>query len=84
MSLDDKLNRLKIGVALIEYSNKTSLKLLAEEISKIDNIYEFISKLTEGQTYSSEPVIIYFKPEIVKPIMKLYWNRREESLELKW
>lgn len=83
MSLDEKLTRLKIGVALIEYSNRTSLKLLAEEITKIDNIYEFISKLTKGQIQGSEPVIIYFKPEIVRPIMKLYWNLREESLELK-
>lgn len=84
MSLEDRLNRLKIGVALIEYSNKTSLKLLAEEIGRIDNIYEFLAKLTEGQTYGSKPVIVYFKPEIVRPIMKLYWNRWEEKLKLEW
>lgn len=82
MSLDIELERLKIKEALIKYAGNTPFKILAEEIKKIDDLDDFVSKLEEWHMYCSTPVFIYFYPRTARPIFKLYWNSLEGKLEL--
>lgn len=82
MGLDLELERLKIKEALIKYADNTPLKLLAEEIRKIDDFDAFVSELKEWHMYCSVPVFIYFYPRTAKPVFKLYWNCLEGKLVL--